>query len=479
MSLTYRAMLRRKYAATALLFMLLLVIVTNIYFIYIVVDEKTSKSNEPAKETTAELDRQKAQSAKEHQNQNFQNKDGHKMTRKYYKHQNASIIAAQQILLLTQKLPSHYLELNEQHREILHRIFYDLTPSSELSSSDVKQLTDQWVTNEEIVPESAPLLGSVLKSICNSKILKARSGRGLGTQLKILLTLEGNMTAIFKPQWYPREQIIEGPVYAGKDRHNAEIAAFHLGLILGFRKIPLAVGRKINLHREVMPVADHELLETFHQEGNNTCFDGICAYCGPHDPICAKQDILEGSLILWLPNKVKLRKIRHPWQRVYKDGKRAKWEADEKFCDYVKSQDIRKIGGLTTLLDLVDASIFDFLIDNGDRHHFEIFEKQRSTMIVMLDNGKSFGNPAIDHIDILAPLYQCCILRRTTYERLLLYTGGTLSIALEKSLQWSHISPVLTDKHLLALDRRLKIVLGAISLCLQKRDENHLPPVLL
>jgi Golgi casein kinase, C-terminal, Fam20 len=60
-----------------------------------------------------------------------------------------------------------------------------------------------------------------------------------------------------------------------------------------------------------------------------------------------------------------------------------------------------------------------------------------------------------------------------------MFTGGTLSIALEKSLKWSHIAPVITDDHFKALDRRLKIVLAAISLCLKERDEFNLPAVLL
>jgi hypothetical protein len=56
-------------------------------------------------------------------------------------------------------------------------------------------------------------------------------------------------------------------VYAGKDRHNAEVAAFHLSILLGLRRSPLTVGRKVNLRREVMPVATSDLLETFYQEG--------------------------------------------------------------------------------------------------------------------------------------------------------------------------------------------------------------------
>jgi hypothetical protein len=66
---------------------------------------------------------------------------------------------------------------------------------------------------------------------------------------------------------YSRSKVIGGPVYAGKDRHNAEVAAFHLSVLLGLRRSPLTVGRKVNLRREVMPVATNDLLETFYQEG--------------------------------------------------------------------------------------------------------------------------------------------------------------------------------------------------------------------
>jgi hypothetical protein len=57
------------------------------------------------------------------------------------------------------------------------------------------------------------------------------------------------------------------------------------------------------------------------------------------------------------------------------------------------------------LFDLVDTSIFDFLIQNGDRHHYETLYSN----VILLDNGKGFGNPNVSHLDILAPLYQCCV----------------------------------------------------------------------
>ncbi|KAG8259573.1 Glycosaminoglycan xylosylkinase [Homalodisca vitripennis] len=117
---------------------------------------------------------------------------------------------------------------------------------------------------------------------------------------------------------YKRTEVVSGDVYAGKDRHNGEVAAFHLSWLLGLRRVPLTVGRRLNLRQEIMPVGSSNLLKTFHQEGNNTCFYGVCYYCSPQDPVCASQDILEGALILWLPQDYTLKKFRHPWQRTYK-----------------------------------------------------------------------------------------------------------------------------------------------------------------
>lgn len=54
----------------------------------------------------------------------------------------------------------------------------------------------------------------------------------------------------------------------------------------------------------------------------------------------------------------------------------------------------------TRILDLIDVAIFDYLIQNGDRHHYET----KNNRVLLLDNGKGFGNPNVDVIDILAPV---------------------------------------------------------------------------
>ena len=57
-----------------------------------------------------------------------------------------------------------------------------------------------------------------------------------GTQLKMLWYLQGNQKVIFKPKRYEREHVVKGKAYDGYDRHNGEIAAFHLDRILNFRR---------------------------------------------------------------------------------------------------------------------------------------------------------------------------------------------------------------------------------------------------
>ena len=64
-------------------------------------------------------------------------------------------------------------------------------------------------------------------------------------------------------------------------------------------------------------------------------------------------------------------------------------------------------------------------------------------------------------------------LRQTTYERLLLLSGGGLSRAMKELLNLDPVAPVLTRAHLLALDRRLFHILAAISACHEQRGGWH------
>ena len=239
--------------------------------------------------------------------------------------------------------------------------------------------------------------------------------------------------------------------------------------------------------REIYSLAEGDLLKTFFiSPAGNLCFHGKCSYyCDTSHAICGSPDMLEVSLATFLPSKsiVPRKTWRHPWRRSYHKRRKAQWENDQDYCETVKNVSPYNQG--RRLLDLMDLSIFDFLMGNMDRHHYETFKLfGNDTFPIHLDHGRAFGRSGHDELSILAPLYQvtslslhslviilclqCCLVRSSTVEMLLSYhTGPSLSSTLSNSMAADPISPVLEDKHLLALDRRLAIVLGVIRNCLQ------------
>nr|XP_023011969.1 glycosaminoglycan xylosylkinase homolog [Leptinotarsa decemlineata] len=333
---------------------------------------------------------------------------------------------------------------------------------SALDEKSLKELwreANSWVSKTQLVNASSPNLGKIQFALKHAKIIKADVDTR-GTQLKILLTLQGNQLVVFKPKWYDKTKIVEGPVYAGKDRHASEILGFYLSIILKKPLCPISVERQISLKNDVLPVATKSLLETSYIRNNNTCVYGKCFFCKETDPVCDNNSYLSGAVIFNF--NATLATHRSPWQRTYKKGKKALWQVfPESYCKTVKERISEK-----RLHDLIDISIFDFLIQNGDRHHYETLDDT----VLWLDNGKGLGNPNTHHIDILAPLYQCCILRRETWKTLLKLTGGTIREHLEMI---PGVKAMVTEDHLRAIEQRLLIVFATTEYCRHFKQSEH------
>ncbi|XP_055497963.1 glycosaminoglycan xylosylkinase [Leucoraja erinacea] len=356
----------------------------------------------------------------------------------------------------------------DQHsfQHMMDTLKIELNPNLEHTLQSPWEIAAQWVVPREVYPEETPELGAILHAMATKKIIKADVGYK-GTQLKALLVLDGGQKVVFKPKRYSRAYVVEGEPYAGYDRHNAEISAFHLDRILGLRRAPVVVGRYVNLNTEIKPVASEQLLSTFLTIGNSSCFYGKCYYCRESEPACADGHVMEGSVTLWLPDIWPLQKHRHPWGRTYREGKLARWEYDESYCDAVKKTPPYDSG--PRLLDIVDTAIFDYLIGNADRHHYESFQDDGgASMLILLDNAKSFGNPSLDERSILASVYQCCIIRVSSWNRLNYLKNGVLSTTMRTAMSHDPISPVLTDAHLEAMDRRLMSVMATIKQCIEQ-----------
>ena len=81
-----------------------------------------------------------------------------------------------------------------------------------------------------------------------------------------------------------------------------------------------------------------------------------------------------------------------------------------------------------------------------------------------LDHGRGFGKSNHNELTILAPIYQCCMMRSSTLAMLLKYHTSPQSLgdALFESLQHdalNSVNPILLDPHFKAIDRRVGIIL--------------------
>ncbi|XP_037333110.1 extracellular serine/threonine protein kinase FAM20C [Pungitius pungitius] len=337
------------------------------------------------------------------------------------------------------------------------------------------------ISRWELYDRKDPILAQLTHYLATQRVLGAVQKTG-GTQLKLVMSFPNHGQALLKPMKQSRDAETNVNLFYFSDfeRHNAEIAAFHLDRLLGFNRIPPVVGRLINVTSEVREItSDKKLSRTFFTSpAGNVCFYGQCEYyCSPEHPVCGRPHELEVSLAAMLPDLTLAprRSWRSPWRRSYSRHKLAEWQKDPAYCDTVKQKPPYNQG--TRLVDLIDMAVLDFLMSNMDRHHYETFEKfGNETFLLHLDNGRAFGRHSQDEPSILVPLQQCCRIRRTTLLRLRLLSlpGFRLSDVMRESLlgdPLATVAPVLSEPHLSALDRRLAAVLQVVEACEQHHDD--------
>ncbi|XP_062311759.1 extracellular serine/threonine protein kinase FAM20C-like [Osmerus eperlanus] len=335
------------------------------------------------------------------------------------------------------------------------------------------------ISRWQLYPPHDPNVVQLALQLATHRIVSAVQKTG-GTQLKLMMSFPNYGQAMFKPMKQERDEETNYDLYYFSDfeRHNAEIAAFHLDRILGYRRVPPVVGRLVNVTSEIRDITtDHKLARTFFTSPvGNVCFYGQCSYyCSTEHAVCGRPSLLQASLAAMLPDLslVSRRSWRSPWRRSYSRSKLAKWETEKDYCATVKKTPPYNEG--TRLVDLMDMAILDFLMSNMDRHHYETFEKfGNNTVLLHLDNGRAFGRHSKDEPSILAPLEQCCRIKRSTWLRLLLLSlpQFRLSQVMKNSLSQdplAAVAPLLSEPHLAALDRRLATVLRTVRSCQERQ----------
>ncbi|XP_061595557.1 dynein heavy chain domain-containing protein 1 [Cololabis saira] len=200
------------------------------------------------------------------------------------------------------------------------------------------------ITRWQLFPHRDPNIELLIQQIATQRIVSAVQKSG-GTQLKLVMSFPNYGQALFKPMKQERNEESNLNLYYFSDfeRHNAEISAFHLDRILGYRRVPPAVGRLVDVIKEIKDVTtDRKLARTFFTSPvGNECFYGVCSYyCSTEHAVCGRPQDLEASLAVMLPDPtLAARKSwRSPWRRAYSRSKLANLEGSDETVSRCKGK---------------------------------------------------------------------------------------------------------------------------------------------
>ncbi|PIK39710.1 putative extracellular serine/threonine protein kinase FAM20C [Apostichopus japonicus] len=350
----------------------------------------------------------------------------------------------------------------------------DLMPKAGQSTEQNSSLEEfhNDLTLDSLYSVEAPYMPRLLHSLATAPIKKA-TVFSPGTQFKILLEFENGNFAIAKPMRHKRDFYWAynktQQNWQDQERHTAEIASFHLDRVMGFRRVPPCVGRKVDFLNEIlMKGKDDGLLDTMTWRGDDICFIGDCApvFCNKNHTICAENGTLEISVCQKIPGRRPFHEEFNPWNHYITLRDKTSWKYRNICTDILKKQRITR-GRF--FLDLMELVLFDHLIRNYDRHHYFLVNRidRNMSFVVIVDNGKGFGNPYEDDIKCLAAIYQCCRFRNSTFNTMLALTkeGNKLGDLVKASLSKDPLAPILLDDFFPALDRRLLMFINEIYKC--------------
>lgn len=334
---------------------------------------------------------------------------------------------------------------------------------------------DRMVNRNQLWKESQAA-EQVLKALATARIVSVDildiGEYESGTAEKWVVTLEGGQKAAVKVVWEEKGQMKRGAMCNyGFEMPTSEIAAFHLHRVLGFYNTPFVTGRKLDLLHEVLPVASSAVANNIIvKSGNETCLQGTCYYCKVQHTMCPRDGIIEVSMSYWIPRKLKL--YTYPVKYMpYSTPRMDEWGDldfnDHTYCDKVR-QTIEPYKYDYYYFDLFDFAVLDTLMYHYDSKHYSINDNSKARgLTVRLDHGRAFCAHDRDEETIfLAPIKQCCTLRRSTYENLKTVRGGLLVKRLRDSMSKDPIAPILDPVWYQSLQRRLKIILDMIERCI-------------
>ncbi|KAJ8039962.1 Glycosaminoglycan xylosylkinase [Holothuria leucospilota] len=137
-----------------------------------------------------------------------------------------------------------------------------------------------------------------------------------GTQVKFKIQFTNGNFAIAKPMRHARDRYWaynqSETFWFDRERHNAEIAAFHLDSIIPIQCYVLFKCKRVNFTLRRLPTVTTLCFDaSFLSSDGEYCFIGNCEpwFCNKENPVCSQGKLMELSICQLVHPE-----IRHPFQ---------------------------------------------------------------------------------------------------------------------------------------------------------------------
>lgn len=303
------------------------------------------------------------------------------------------------------------------------------------------------------------------KSGLNDANIKAQPIDAGGGENGWMVTLEGGQKAVMRIVWEAKGEMKRGGLCdEGFEMPTSEIASFHVHKLLGFNRVHLVVGRRLNVLHDILPFSSPALARLIRVKqglsGNETCVLGRCRSCRSQHILCPSNNQLQVSLTLAL---ARLNTPIKSWQPI----------AKQTYTDRCKHNSTQ--ANLHRHLDVFDLTIFNTLVGKPSSTTLSLLSSLGSDsgeVLATMDNARSFCdyNRELN----LTPLINCCKLRKSTYDRLKSLQKEGFSKSLRQSLEEDDLNPILKNAWYPVLDERLQIIIGALDKCISNNGARNI-----
>ena len=350
-------------------------------------------------------------------------------------------------------------------------------------------MSDYWKTVHDAVGVDRKVyvkdfdVDSLITKLKTSKILDVQFLLNRPT-IKWLLTLDGGQKIVFKPDLNVSDTRL---CKAGCEHPAYEVIGFAINRMLGLNNMPFTTMREIDWFRDIQPVARKNFTNEFivynsSESDRKVCVKWTCRRKRPSLYCFLKGRVL-GSVMYWVTGDILELLHFSTFKRSYsrqhlmyfssRNSLRREQEfttGDSRFCEKFRRKP--PYNNDYNFLYILDMAVQDFLTQSKNSKHNVMYLDNSNTDYINLDIDKGKGFCSYDDDLLLAPIYQCCKIRKTVYETLV----NLKDRFVEQFREITHLEnfdSLIQLQQLEAIQSRVQVILVYVEKCFDLKGKDN------